>query len=73
MCEHGVVLALLHDIGMVDFSIFGRMMHPEVAAQAVFSGELEDVIELIWQENDSHVVSRLADLSEEGVFSVSPS
>src|SRR4029079_12222729 len=41
MKGYGVALAYLHDIGMVDFSAFGRAMHPEYAAQAVFSAPFD--------------------------------
>ncbi len=65
MREYGVLLALLHDIGMVDFSIFGREMHPETAAQAVFSAELEDIVELIWQDSGKSFAERLRELAEQ--------
>ncbi|MCB0061296.1 MAG: hypothetical protein KDE19_04255, partial [Caldilineaceae bacterium] len=35
MGNYGVMVAYLHDIGMRDFSPFGRAMHPEAAAQLV--------------------------------------
>ena len=34
MKGYGALVACLHDIGMADFSVFGRAMHPEFAAQA---------------------------------------
>ena len=46
----GVLLACLHDIGMRDFSPFGRKMHPEFACQAVFSPEAEDIVQRIGWE-----------------------
>ena len=39
MKGYGVIMAYLHDIGMVDFSKFGRTMHPEYASQHVFKLE----------------------------------
>lgn len=48
MRSYGVALAYLHDIGMADFSAFGRAMHPEFAAQEVFSPELEELIAELW-------------------------
>src|SRR5262245_45801670 len=36
MSSYGVLVAYLHDIGMIDFRPFGRAMHPEFASQTVF-------------------------------------
>ncbi len=41
---YGVLLAYLHDIGMRDFSAFGRAMHPEFATQAVFRRDFDDLV-----------------------------
>lgn len=51
----GLHLAYLHDIGMVDFSEFGRFMHPEYAAQFVFSPAFDDLLELLWRENSGNI------------------
>jgi len=59
MQGYAVLLACFHDIGMIDLSEFGRAMHPEAAAQAVFSPELEDVIQGIWRDNCGNVAGRL--------------
>ncbi len=32
MQGYAVLLAYFHDVGMIDFSVFGRSMHPEFAA-----------------------------------------
>ena len=48
-------LAYLHDIGMIDFSEFGRFMHPEYAAQFVFSPDFDDLLELLWKENSGNI------------------
>lgn len=58
----GVLLAYLHDIGMVDFSQFGRIMHPEFAAQAAFDPALDDIVRAIWQENSGGVAWHLRTL-----------
>lgn len=62
MYGYGVMMAYLHDIGMSDLSEFGREMHPEFAAQAVFSPELDDVINTMWTENCGNVAWRLTNL-----------
>ena len=48
-------LVYLHDIGMANFSAFGRFMHPEFAAQYVFSPEFDSVLELMWNKNAGNV------------------
>jgi hypothetical protein len=58
MQGYGVIMAYLHDIGMVDFSEFGRAMHPEYASQHVFKVEFDPLLEAIWQENWGNVAWR---------------
>lgn len=55
----GVVLAYHHDIGMVNFSAFGRAMHPEFAAQEVFTPAYCEIIDTIWEENCGNLAWRL--------------
>ena len=55
----GLQLAYLHDIGMADFSEFGRFMHPEFAAQFVYCPEFEPYLELLWQENAGNIPWKL--------------
>ncbi|NJP09277.1 MAG: hypothetical protein HC866_07145 [Leptolyngbyaceae cyanobacterium RU_5_1] len=62
MLGYGVMLAYLHDIGMRDFSAFGRAMHPEFAAQLVYTHEFDPLIDLLWQENSGNVAWRLSNL-----------
>ncbi len=64
----GVMLAYNHDIGMMDFSAFGRAMHPEFAAQAVFNPEYDPIVDTIWDENWGNVSWRLIKLSEHGAL-----
>lgn len=72
MHGYGVLLAYFHDIGMADFSAFGRAMHPEFAAQAVYAPELEDVVEAIWQENSGNLAWHLTQLASAGRLRVAP-
>ena len=59
---YGLHLAYLHDIGMMDFSDFGRFMHPEFAAQYVFQPEFDAMLELLWQENSGNIPWQLLSL-----------
>lgn len=72
MLGYGVMLAYLHDIGMRDFSAFGRAMHPEFAAQLIYTQEFEPLVERLWQENAGNVPWRLTNLSLSGVLSQDP-
>ena len=72
MQGYGVLLAYFHDIGMIDFSAFGRTMHPEFAAQAVFEPALDDVIDLIWLENSGGLAWTLLTLVDRGVIRQDP-
>ena len=69
---YGVILAYLHDIGMHDLSRFGRAMHPEFAAQAVFDGSLEPVVEILWDDNCGNIAWRLTKLANAGVLTRDP-
>lgn len=72
MKGYGVMLAYVHDIGMADFSQFGRTMHPEAATQIVFEPVFDEVIRVMWSENCGHVPRRLAHLASLGVLEVDP-
>jgi hypothetical protein len=72
MQGYGVLLAYFHDIGMADFSSFGRTMHPEYAAQAVFDPALDDVIDDIWQENSGGLAWHLHTLAGKGLLEQDP-
>ena len=72
MKGYGVLLAYFHDIGMIDFSRFGRIMHPEYAAQAVFDPALDDLIDSIWQENSGGLAWHLRTLAEDGLITQEP-
>ena len=66
MLGYGAMLAYLHDIGMKNFSAFGRAMHPEFAAQLMFTAEFDPWVELLWQENSGNVAWRLMNLAASG-------
>jgi len=72
MKPYGIVLAFLHDIGMADFSTFGRAMHPEFAAQAVFSPELEEFVSAIWEQDYGGLASFLQSLARGGALEQPP-
>jgi hypothetical protein len=72
MMGYGVLLAYVHDIGMVDFSAYGRAMHPESAVHSIFSAAMDDVIEDIWRENSANLAWRLYQLAEEGALTQPP-
>jgi hypothetical protein len=72
MKSYGVLVAYLHDIGMIDCSPFGRAMHPEFAAQAVFDPAFEPLLETIWQSDCGGIASRLRNLAEVGALAQEP-
>lgn len=72
MVGYGVLLAYLHDIGMIDFSAFGRAMHPEYAAQAVLSAEMDDLMTTLWHENSGNLAWRLTQLAQAGALASEP-
>ncbi|HLO18348.1 MAG TPA: hypothetical protein VK206_26180 [Anaerolineales bacterium] len=69
---YGVVLAYLHDIGMSDLSPFGRVMHPEFAAQSVFDDSLNDVVAAMWNDNCGNVAWHVTKLFKAGVLKRDP-
>ena len=48
---YALQLVYLHDIGMAIFSDFGRFMHPEFAAQFVFSPDFDELLDLLWEKD----------------------
>jgi hypothetical protein len=72
MKGYGVILAYLHDIGMADFSAFGRAMHPEFAAQAAFTPEFDPFVAAIWNENHGGLARRVQTLADCGVLQQPP-
>ena len=72
MKTYGVLLAYLHDIGMVDFSAYGRGVHPEFAAHAVFDGALDPWVRNAWDENLGNIAWRLVGLERKGALDQNP-
>ena len=65
-----VVIAYLHDVGMADSTPVGRRIHAIYAAQVPFSGELDDVLDLL-SAHGGPVVERIAAVDAVTPFSVS--
>ena len=72
MKGYGVLVAYLHDIGMIDFSDFGRTMHPEYASQAVFDPALDDIVQAIWEQNSGNLPWYLLNLANQGLLTQPP-
>ena len=72
MRGYGVMLAYNHDIGMMNFSAFGRAMHPEFATQEVFAPAYHEIVDAIWDENCGNVAWRLMTLADKGELAQSP-
>lgn len=62
MRGYAVLTAYVHDIGMADFSPFGRTVHPEAAAQIVFDHSFDSIVERIWDEDSGGVRTRILSL-----------
>ncbi|MCW3100814.1 MAG: TerB-like [Chthonomonadaceae bacterium] len=72
MRGYAVMLAYIHDIGMMDNTPFGREMHAEFATQEVFSARFDAWIETIWNENSGNMAWRLLDLNRRGEMAQDP-
>lgn len=70
MKDYGALVACLHDIGMVDFSTFGRAMHPQFAAQAVFTTPFDEWIDMVWEANCGHFADELTAYEAAGALCV---
>ncbi|MBP8002082.1 MAG: hypothetical protein V9G20_00040 [Candidatus Promineifilaceae bacterium] len=68
----GVLLAHWHDVGMVDYSPFGRKMHPERACQLIFALEMDEWGEQVWQADCGRVATHLSALAQQGFLAVPP-
>jgi hypothetical protein len=53
MKAYGVLLAFMHDVGMIDTTEAGRESHPEVAAREVLAPGFDDVFAALWMA-DTH-------------------
>jgi hypothetical protein len=72
MVGYGVILAYLHDIGLKNHTAFGRAVHPEFAAQLVFTQDFDPMIDLLWQYNSGNLPWKLLDLSARGLLTQPP-
>ena len=72
MKGYGVILAYLHDIGMSDFSHFGRATHPACATQRILAPEFDKILYAIWDENAGNLAWRLTRLAETGNLEQEP-
>lgn len=72
MKAYGVLVALLHDIGMVDPSPMGRAMHPEYAVQAVLGDGFDPVLADICAGDRGGLASRVAGLQAAGALGGQP-
>jgi hypothetical protein len=59
MKGYGVLLALVHDIGMVDPSPEGRAVHPEVAAREVMGHGFDAILDALWAADPAGVARRV--------------
>lgn len=73
MRAYGVLAACFHDVGMFDTSDFGRQMHPEFASQALFTSQLDDILQAIERQNSGDFFAYLSRLSAENVVAQAPS
>lgn len=67
-----VLMAYVHDIGMADFSPFGRTVHPDAAAQIVFDPSFDPMAERIWEEDGGGIRTRVLDLVAAGALDGDP-
>ncbi|MEL6253642.1 MAG: hypothetical protein AAFR87_16660 [Bacteroidota bacterium] len=58
----GLLIAYLHDIGMSEFSAYGRFMHPEFAAQFVFDPRFDEILDLLCAKDVVHIPATIHDL-----------
>lgn len=72
MRGYGCVLAYLHDIGMVNPTQFGRMIHAEYLPHAVYSEDFEPVFQLIWKNNIGGISWRIHRLILENGLNINP-
>jgi hypothetical protein len=68
MKAYGVLVAYVHDIGMFDFSPFGRTMHPEYAAQTVLGSQFDELITKIYSEDCGGILQHITALAQRGAF-----
>lgn len=67
MKAYGVLLACLHDIGMVDSTPVGRAMHPEFATQVVLGAAFDGVMEGLRADDRGGFLERARILGADGL------
>ena len=72
MKGYGVLAAYLHDIGMMDFTQFGRAMHCQYATQAVLGPDFDGFVDRVWDENAGNLAWRLTRLASTGALTQDP-
>jgi len=72
MKAYGAFTAIAHDIGMVDSSPVGRIMHPEYATQEILSSAFDEIFAALWATDKGGIASRLTSLSLEGAIGSRP-
>jgi hypothetical protein len=72
MKAYGVIIALLHDIGMIDPSPVGRAMHPEYAAQEILGSGFDEILAALWAADGAGIASRVVGLTESGAIGNRP-
>jgi hypothetical protein len=68
MKAYGVLLACLHDIGMVDASPVGRAMHPEFVTQAVLEPAFDSIMRQLRSDDRGGIAARLDCLHRDGML-----
>lgn len=68
-----VMVSYAHDIGMMDYSRFGRAMHAEFATQTVLGAEFDDIMAMLWAQDCGGIATYLSKMSERGLLSQGPS
>jgi hypothetical protein len=72
MQKYGVILGILHDVGMSDMTSFGREMHGEFATQEVFRHDFAPIFKAMWEENIGNIPGTLLYLYIKGSLSEAP-
>ena len=72
MKNYGVLVAYVHDIGMIDLSPFGRAMHPEYATHAVLGVEFDAIVDGLWADDRGRVAARVNQLAQLGALDQPP-
>lgn len=72
MKGYGVILAYFHDIGMVNFSVFGRTSHAPFASQELYTNKMDRYLNIIWDQNCGGLAWRISQLHAAGLLKEHP-